>query len=119
VIAAYVSSLNRVAAAESAHVVAVEVMRPGPIGVALTLRVGDPARFVKNRLGGLRTTFDNRPLGVLAGYLGVRGPTGSVFFEIAQFPTGNRVYIAPKLRGCNSLGINDPIGGPTPPCPVR
>jgi hypothetical protein len=119
-IAAYVSSLRRVAAWETAHVVAIEVMRPGPIGVALTLRVRDPARFLMHRLGGVLTTFKNRPTGVLAGYLGVRGPTGKRVFEISLFPTGTSMYVAQSLRGCIFLiGLHGMPGEKIPPCPVR
>ena len=118
-IADYVSAVKLVAKWESAHVVGVDVMRPGPIGVAVTLRVRDPARFLKHRLSGVLTTFNNWPLGILAGYLGVQGPTGTLVFEVGNFPTGSSIYIAPNLRGCNPIPMTMPIGMKIPPCPAK
>ena len=95
-------------------------MRPGLVGVALTLRVQAPARFLKRRFGKVLAVFNNQPTGVLARYLGVQGPTGSVVFEVANYPTGSSIYIAPKLRGCNPIPTpSGPIGMKTPPCPAR
>jgi hypothetical protein len=119
VIAAYVASLKSVAGDENAHVVGVEIVRPGPIGVAVTLRVGDPARFLKHRLDGVLTTFNNWPEGILAGYLGVYGPTGKLVFATGRLPTGGSVYIDPKLRGCPQLGMPGVPGMKIPPCPAK
>lgn len=119
VVARYVAAVKLVAKSESAHVVGVDVMRPGPVGVAVTLRVPDPASFLKHRLNGILTTSDNLPLGILTNYLGVVGPTGTLVFAIAEFPTGNSIYIAPKLRGCPQLGISGLGMTSVPPCPAK
>ena len=120
VIAAYVSSVKAAAASAKAQLVGVDVMRPGPIGVALTLRVPDPASFLKHRVSGVLAVFDNQPNGILQRYLGVQGPTGTLVFEVGIFPSGSRIYIATNLSGCNPIPM---IGGPDrekiPPCPAK
>jgi hypothetical protein len=117
VIAAYVSSVKVAAGSAKARVVGVDVMHPGPIGIAWTLRVGDPASFIKHRLGTVLAVFDNQPTGVLQRYLGVQGPTGSVVFEIANYPTGVEWYVAPKLAGCSPI-VTSGIGA-RPSCPAK
>jgi hypothetical protein len=118
VIAHYVSSLKEAAAGAKAHVVGVDVMRPGPIGVALTLRVSDPARFLKHRLSKVLAVFDNQPKGILARYLGVQGPTRTLVFEVGNLAGSIRMLIAPKLGGCGPPITT--IGSPgSPPCPAK
>ena len=119
VVAAYVSSVKETAATAKAQVVGVDVMRPGPIGIALTLRVADPASFLKHRLSSVLAVFNNQPTGILQRYLGVQGPTGSVVLEIANFPTGSSISIAPNLRGCNPIPMIGHPGMKIPPCPAK
>jgi hypothetical protein len=119
VIAAYVSSVKVAAASAKAQLAGVDVMRPGPIGVALTLSVADPARFLKHRAGSVLTVFSNQPTGILQRYLGVQGPTGSVIFEVANFPTGSSIYVAPNLVGCNPIPMIGMPGTKIPTCPAK
>jgi len=115
-----VSSVKVAAASAKAQLVGVDVMRPGPIGVALTLRVSDPARFLKHRFSGVLGVFDNQPVGILARYLGVQGPSGTLVLEVANYPTGSSIYLAPKLRGCNPIpGMMGIPGMKIPPCPAK
>jgi hypothetical protein len=118
VVAAYVSSVKVAAASAKAQVAGVDVMRPGPIGVALTLRVHDPARFLKHRFSSVLAVFNNQPTGILQRYLGVQGPTGTLVFEVGNFPTGSSIYIAPNLRGCNPIPMIGE-GMKIPPCPAK
>ena len=119
VIAAYVSSVRTAAASAKARLVGVDVMRPGPIGVAYTLRVADPARFLKHRLNSVLTVFDNQPTGVLQRYLGVQGPSRAVVFAIANFRTGFRIHVDPELSGCNPIPMTGPGAMNAPPCPAK
>jgi len=119
VIAGYVSSVKEAAARAKAQVVGVDVMRPGPIGVALTMRARDPASFLKHRVNSVLGVFENQRIGIYARYLGVQGPTRSVFLAIANYPTGGSVYIDPKLHGCNPLGLHGFPGEKFPPCPAK
>jgi hypothetical protein len=97
-IAAYVSSDKAAASSAGAKVVGVDVMRPGPIGVALTLRVADPAHFVKYWASSVLAVVDNnQPTGIFTWYLGVRGPTGRLVLEADRFPSGLAIGVAPDL----------------------
>jgi hypothetical protein len=124
-IARYVSSLRAAATTAKAQIVGVDVMRPGPIGVALTLKVADPASFLRHRVAAVLAAFNAQPTGILARYLGVQGRNGKLVFEVGYFPGSSRSYIARALQGCNPVPGPMPIPLPratgkiSPPCPAK
>jgi hypothetical protein len=118
VVAGYVAGLRSAAASAKAQVVSVEVLRPGhPIGVALTLKVADPAAFLKQRVSRLLPKIEQPPTGIFARYIGLQDPSGTLVWEVGLFPGSSRSSIAPSLQGCDPTPHTMPVGRTTPSCP--
>jgi hypothetical protein len=121
---AIVSRLEAAAEEADAEVVELEVLAPYGLAPALTVLVGDPARFLEERYDTLgRALFGPRRRGGLDGvYLGLLDGTGELVlatYGVSRAAAGGGGWIRPDLTGCNLSFFHTADARKPPPCPIE
>jgi hypothetical protein len=90
--------------------------------IALTLRVADPAAFLKHSTVPLLRLLEKPGITLLGYYLGIQDDSGRLVWATSQLPNTGGVYSIPSLEACSpvshggmgGLGLSQPL-----PCPAR
>jgi hypothetical protein len=118
-----VSAFRRAAIRAGAQVVDVTADRPYGLAPSVTLRVSDPARFLKHRLWHLLKVFNRKRNRYEGSYIGIVDAQGR---DVLDAGNSTRVqagtfWVRPDLESCSpimSLGSIGLPGTQPPPCPA-
>lgn len=99
------------AALEELHVAATPAR-----AVALTVRVADPAAYLKHRLLPVLDVLDDTRVPLLGFYIGVENGSGALVWATSRLPNEGGVYTTPALDACSPVAHSD-AGLSEPPCP--
>jgi hypothetical protein len=110
------------AAAEvaDATVESLEALTPLGVAFAVTLRVDDPAAFLKNRTLPFLDSLPDRGLQLDGSFVEVLDTDGKRVWFVANASRGRvgMLWTRPDLEGCNPIAHSSPVGGEIPPCPA-
>lgn len=87
--------------------------------LALTVRVSDPAAFLKHRATALLDILSRPGIPLLGYYLAAEDDRGQVVWATFQLPGTGAVFTIPRLDACSPVSHNDAVGYHPPPCPAR
>lgn len=105
---------------ERAHIVELRTIATPARLIALTVRVSDPAAFLKHRAKHLLNLLWHPSIALLGYYVGVEDSTGALVFATSHLPNTGGLFVAPPLDNCSPIGHGDAITlTQPPPCPVR
>jgi hypothetical protein len=113
----YLRSIRAASARAHAQIVGLRVLRPGPVAVAFTLKVSDPAAFLKHRSQELWKLYGRGPAGLYAAYIGLKDSHGTVVWAAGWLPNEGGYYVRPDLYSCSPAVTFAPPRSP-PPCPA-
>jgi hypothetical protein len=104
---------------ERAHIVGMETIATPARLVALTVRVSDPASFLKHRAARLLNLFWHPSIPLLGFYFGVEDSTGALVFATSRLPNTGGVFVIRSLDSCSPVSHGEVAGlQPPPPCPA-
>ena len=86
--------------------------------MAITLRVGDPAAFLKHRTRPLLDLLNEPRIPLLGFYLGIEDASGQLVWATSRLPNTGGVFTIPRLDACSPVTHSEPIGHASPPCPA-
>jgi hypothetical protein len=113
-------SLTAAAERAGAELRSVEVLRPDGTAIAISVQVGDPARFLYQRYHILEERaarlVPRFPSGLM---LSVRDAKGRVVRSGFNIGSLGASQVADKYEGCTSLGLSTPLEYRPPPCPLE
>lgn len=104
---------------EKAHIVELETIATPARLVAMTVRVGDPAAFLKHRAMRLLNLFWHPSVPLLGFYLGVEDSTGALVFATSRLPNTGGVFVIRSLDSCSPVSHSEAGLQPPPPCPAQ
>lgn len=107
------------AARAKASVVELRVAATPARAVAFTVRVADPAAFLKHRATTLLDILTRPGLPLLGYYLAAENERGQVVWATSQLPGSGAVFTIPTLDVCNPVSHGDAVGYHPPPCPAH
>lgn len=87
--------------------------------IALTVRVPDPAAFLKHRAQSLLDLFARPSIPLLGYYLAAEDPSGHLFWATSQLPRTGAVFTIPSLDSCSPVHHSEPALHEPPPCPAK
>lgn len=102
-----------------AHIVELETMAAPARVVALTVRVRDPAAFLKHRATRLLNVLWHPPVPLLGYYLGVEDSSGALVFATSRLPNTGGVFVIRSLDSCSPVSHSEGGFQPPPPCPAQ
>jgi hypothetical protein len=87
--------------------------------MAITLRVGDPAAFLRHRTLPLLQLLTEPRVPLLGFYLGVEDRSGRLVWATSRLPGTGGVFTIPRLDACSPVTHSDAVGYQPPPCPAH
>jgi hypothetical protein len=102
-----------------AQVVEVRVAATPARALALTVKVSDPAAFLKHRAVSLLDILNRPTIPLLGYYLGAEDAHRHLFFATSQLPASGSVFTIPALDACSPVSHSDAVGFQPPPCPAH
>ena len=87
--------------------------------LALTVRVSDPAAFLKHRATALLDILSRPGIPLLGYYLAAENERGQVVWATFQLPGTGAVFTIPRLDACSPVSHGDAVGYHPPPCPAH
>ena len=87
--------------------------------IALTLRVADPAEFLKHRALRLLNVLYSAKTELLGFYVGLEDGTGTLVWATSRLPNEGAVFAVPALDACSPVAHSEAYGHTPPPCPAR
>jgi hypothetical protein len=111
--------LNTAAVLAKASIVELRIIAVPARAVALTVRVADPAAFLKHRAKSLLDLLAFPSIPLLGYYLAAEDSAGQLFWATSHLPNTGAVFTIPSLEACGP--VPNWGGGPgfnPPPCPV-
>lgn len=88
--------------------------------IALTVRVSDPAAFLKHRAVSLLRILEPLSAPILGYYLGVEDASGALVFATSHLPNTGAVWVVRSLDSCSPVSHGEPGGVQQPlPCPAK
>ena len=87
--------------------------------IALTVRVSDPAVFLKHRAKSLLSLLNFPSIPLLGYYLGAVDSSGQLFWATSQLPGTGATYAIRSLDSCNPVAHSEPSLFQPPPCPAN
>lgn len=109
--------VNAVALAR-ASIVELRTIATPARAIALTVRVSDPAAFLKHRAKALLDLLNFPSIPLLGYYLAAEDSSGHLFWATSQLPGTGSVYTVPSLEACGPVAHGDAFGFNPPPCPA-
>lgn len=85
----------------------------------MTVRVRDPAAFLKHRAATLLRLLVRPRIPLLGFYLGVEDGSGRVVWATSRLLNEGGVYAIPSLDACSPVSHGEPAGAPQKPCPAH
>jgi hypothetical protein len=110
--------VNR-ATASRAKVVEFRTIATPARAMAITLRVGDPAAFLKHRTRPLLDLLNEPRVPLLGFYLGIEGASGRLVWATSRLPNTGGVFTIPRLDACSPVTHSELVGHAPPPCPAH
>ena len=86
--------------------------------IAITLKVSDPAAFLKHRAAPFLALLYRPRIPLLGFYVGVEDASGRVVWATSRLPNEGSVYAIPRLDACSPVSHSEPVGAPQQPCPA-
>jgi hypothetical protein len=111
--------LTAAAARAKANVVELRVAATPARAIALTVRVADPAAFLKERAKSLLDDFGHPGIPLLGYYLAAENEQGKVVRATFHLPGTGAVFAIPRLDACSPVSHSDAVGYQPPPCPAH
>lgn len=121
-VAGEVRLLVEAAARGGARIVELRTVATPARAIAITLRVADPAAFLKHWTLPLVGLLARPRVPLLGYYFGVQDDSGQLVWATSQLPEGGGVFVIPSLDACSPVkhSEGDVIGAGQPlPCPAR
>jgi hypothetical protein len=87
--------------------------------IALTVRVTDPAAFLKHRAQSLLDLLARPSIPLLGYYLAAEDPDGQLVLATSQLPGTGSVFTTPSLDSCSPVHHSQPALFQPPPCPAK
>jgi hypothetical protein len=87
--------------------------------IALTVRVSDPAAFLKHRAQSLLDLLTRPTIPLLGYYLAAENSSGQLVWATSQLPGTGSVFTIPSLDSCNPVAHSEPALYTPPPCPAK
>jgi hypothetical protein len=87
--------------------------------IAITLRVTDPAAFLKHRAASFLQLLYKPRIRLLGFYVGLQDASGRLVWATSRLPNEGAVFAIPRLDACSPVGHWEPIGSKQAPCPAR
>ena len=115
----FAASLFDAAVLAKARVVEARIAALPARTIALTVRVSDPAAFLKHRAISLLRILEPLSAPILGYYFGVEDATGSLVFATSHLPNTGAVYVIRSLDSCSPVSHGDVGLVPPPPCPAH
>jgi hypothetical protein len=114
-----ISLLSEAVARGSAKIVGLRVAATPERAIALTVRVADPAAFLKHQTLPVLNLLRRPRMPLLGYYLGVQDDSGRLIWETSQLPEGGGVFVIPSLDACSPVKHSEGGLQQSPPCPAR
>jgi hypothetical protein len=111
--------LHAAVARAKATVVELRVAALPARAVALTVRVPDPAAFLKHRAQWLLDLLARPSIPLLGYYLAAEDSSGKLFWATSQLPGTGSVFTIPSLDSCSPVQHSEPALSQPPPCPAK
>jgi hypothetical protein len=102
-----------------AQVVELRVAATPARALTLTVKVSDPAAFLKHRAISLLDILNRPTIPLLGYYLGAEDAHRHLFFATSQLPGSGSVFTIPALDACSPVSHGDAVGFQPPPCPAH
>jgi hypothetical protein len=87
--------------------------------IAVTLRVDDPAAFLKHHTLRLLNVLDRTTVPLLGYYVGLKDARGRIVWATSRLPNEGGVFAIPRLDACSPVRHWEPVGRTQPPCPAK
>jgi hypothetical protein len=87
--------------------------------MAITLRVRDPAAFLKHRTLPLLDLLTQPLVPLLGFYLGVEDASGRLVWATSRLPNTGGVFTIPRLDACSPVTHSEALGYQPLPCPAH
>jgi hypothetical protein len=87
--------------------------------IALTVRVNDPAAFLKHRAQSLLDLLARPSIPLLGYYLAAEDSSGQLIWATSQLPGTGAVFTIPSLDSCSPVHHSEPALHEPPPCPAK
>jgi hypothetical protein len=87
--------------------------------IALTLRVDDPAAFLKHRARRVLNVLWRTKVPLLGYYVGVEDAGGNIVWATSRLPNEGAVFAIPALDACSPVTHSEPALTTPPPCPAK
>lgn len=107
------------AARSSASVVELRVAALPARTIALTVRVNDPAAFLKHRAQALLDLLERPSIPLLGYYLAAEDSSGQLVWATSLLPGTGSVFTIPSLESCSPVHHSEPALFQPPPCPAK
>jgi hypothetical protein len=114
-----VSAFVNRATAAGAKVVEFRTSATPARAMAITLRVPDPAAFLKHRTLPLLNLLYEPLVPLLGFYLGIQDASGRLVWATSRLPNTGGVFAIPSLDACSPVTHSEPLGHQPLPCPAR
>lgn len=119
VIARFREKLINAAARAKAQIVELRTAALPARVIAMTVRVSDPAAFLKHRAVSLLRILEPVSAPILGYYLGVENTNGALVFATSHLPNTGSVYVLRSLDSCSPVAHGEVGIVPPPPCPAH
>jgi len=107
------------AARAGARVVELRTAAVPARAIALTLRVSDPAAFLKHRAMSVLNILFQSKLPLLGFYVGVDDAGGRLVWATSRLPNEGGVFAIPQLDACSPVKHWGAFGATELPCPAK
>lgn len=87
--------------------------------IALTLRVPDPAAFLKDHTKPFLDLLAKPRIPLLGYYLAVQNGNGQIVWATSRLPDVGSVFVIPALDACSPVDHSEPAASQPPPCPAH
>jgi hypothetical protein len=111
--------LSHAAQRLGAHIVELRVAATPARAIAVTLRVADPAAFLKHSTLPLLRLLNTPGITLLGYYLGIEDAAGRLVWATSRLPNSGGVFVIPSLDACSPVTHSEGSLQQPPPCPAR
>lgn len=118
-VALFREQLITAAARAKASIVELRVAALPARAVALTVRVTDPAAFLKHRAQSLLDLLVRPSIPLLGYYLAAQDSSGQLVWATSLLPGTGSVFTVPSLDSCSPVHHSEMVGYQPPPCPAK
>jgi len=118
-VAALAARLDQAATTRGAQVVGLKIATAPARAIAVTLRVHDPAAFLKHRGASFLELLSTPHIRLLGYYVGLEDAGGHLVWATSRLPNEGSVFATRRLDACSPVWHSEPVGAKQLPCPAR